>query len=420
MDKKLKVVWICHFSDSKTRVNIKFSQLYFRRLIRLLLGKFIDKWRDYAVWNSNAIKIFETFKDIELTVVFPHHGIKGNEQRFVINGINYICFRSEEDHFFSFMHDMFFYKYKRKFLMNRRFVKNVINEIKPDLVHVIGAENPYYSITALDIPSNIPSIVSLQTLLSDPDFLSNYPISKDEYLFRAGIEEKVIRHCNYIGTKIKKFRDIIRRDIKPNAIFLDSCLAVGVDINDTVSEKQYDFVYFAANINKAADYAIEAFAIAVAAKPDLTLNISGYYSEEYKHFLDNRIAELGIKDNVFITGEKESHDDVICQIKKSKYALLPLKIDIISGTIREAMACGLPVITTKTPATPSLNDEYESVLLSEIGDYKGMADNMIRLVENRDYEELLRNNAFSVVKKRYNNISFMEELRTTYYKICNG
>ena len=419
MESKLKVVWICHFSDAKTRVHIRFSRFYFKRIIKILLGKPADKWIDFAVWNSNAIKQFESFKDIELTIIFPHQGIKGKSQRFVINGINYVCFRSEDDHFWPYFKKRFLYKPNLYFFKNREFVRNTIEELKPDIVHVIGAENPYYSITVLEIPKTIPSIMSLQTLLSDPDFVSNYPITKDEYLFRAGIEAEVIRHCRYIGTTITKFRDIIRRDIKPDAIFLDTRLAVGVEIDDTTSEKQFDFVYFAGNINKAADYAVEAFAIAYTYNPQLTLNISGYYSEDYKHFLDNRIAELGIKNNVFITGEKDSHDDVLNQIKKSKFALLPLKIDIISSTIREAMACGLPVITTKTPATPSLNDEYESVLISEIGDYKGMADNMIRLVNDLEFEEKLRENGFKTVNKMYNNNIMMNTMKDAYYRIYN-
>lgn len=419
MESKLKVVWVCHFSDAKTRAHIRFSRFYFKRILKIILGKPAEKWIDFAVWNSNAIKQFESFKDIELTIIFPHQGIKGKSQRFVIDGINYVCFRSEDDHFWPYFKKRFLNKPNLHFFKNREFVRNTIEELKPDIVHVIGAENPYYSITVLEIPKNIPSIVSLQTLLSDPDFFSNYPISKSDYDFRSSIEKDVIRHCNYIGSKIEKFRATIIRDIKADAVFLDTRLAVGVEIDERVTEKIYDFVYFAGNINKAADHAIEAFAIAHKVNPSLTLNISGYYSESYKAQLDKRISKLGVQESIFFTGEKASHDEVISQIKKSKYALLPLKIDVLSSTIREAMACGLPVITTRTPDTPLLNKECECVLLSEVGDYKGMADNMIRLVDNKEYGDLLRKNGYAVVKKLYDNKTFMEELKATYFSIIN-
>ena len=51
------------------------------------------------------------------------------------------------------------------------------------------------------------------------------------------------------------------------------------------------------------------------------------------------------------------------------------------------MAYGLPVITTITPGTPKLNDNRESVLLSPIGNHQAMADNMIKLLENKDLVE---------------------------------
>lgn len=417
--KKLKVVWICHLSDTKTRSHLRFSNLYFKVVIKKILGMPGHKWIDYAVWNSNAIKEFEKFDDIELTVVFPHQGIKGRSQKFSLNGVNYICFRSEDDNIFSFIKKCIFKSTNCRYLKNRRFVTDVIKDIKPDIVHVMGAEIPYYSITAIDVPSVIPCVVSLQTLMSDPDFMSNYPISKNDYIYRSGIEAEVINRCDYIGTTITKYREIIVRDIKPDAVFLDTSLAVGVDVDDTVSEKKYDFVYFAININKAADYAIEAFAIAVKQRPGLLLNISGYYSEEYKQELDNRIKQLGIENNVFFTGEKNSHEEVLNQIKKSKYALLPLKIDLISGTIREAMACGLPVVTTRTPGTPTLNEKRESVLISDIGDFQGMADNMIHLIDDNQYAMQIRENGFKTVYERYHNFKLMSDLKNVYYTILN-
>ncbi len=416
---KIKVVWICHLSDVKIRSHLRFSKFYYIAVIKKLFGMPPHKWTDYAVWNSNAIKEFEKFDDIELTVVFPHNGIKGRSQKFSLNGVNYICFRSEEDNIISFIKNRFFKNTNNRYLKNRRFVIDVIKEIKPDIVHVIGAENPYYSITALDVPNEIPCIISLQTLMSDPDFFSNYPISKNEYLYRSGIEAEVIKKCDYICTTVVKFRDIIKKILKPNAVFLDVSLAVGVDIDDSEYKKEYDFVYFAGNINKAADHAIEAFALALKSNPRITLNISGYYSDDYKLFLDNRIKELNIENNVIFTGEKESHDEVLRQIKKSKFALLPLKIDLISGTIREAMACGLPVVTTRTPGTPVLNEKRESVLISDIGDYQGMADNMIRLIEDEQYAIQIKKNGFQTIRERYQNYKVMNELKNIYYTILN-
>jgi len=416
---KLKVIWICHFSDEKVRSRIRFCKPYFKGIFFKLIGRPIRPESDFAVWISNAVSEFEKFDDIELTVIFPHAAIQGKLQEFSICGVNYKCFRSEDDILIPYLFDGLFRK-KRSFKRNRLLVKELIEQIAPDIVHVIGAENPYYSITALDVPRIIPLVVSLQTLLSDSKFLSNYPISSRKYNYRSDLEVKIIRKSNYIANPNQEYNNIIRQAIKPDAVFLNMPLALGQNIFSTKVQKEFDFVYFAANISKACDYAIEAFALVCKQYPKLVLNISGNYTQEYKSMIDCRIQELGIADNVIFTGPKSTHEEVLLQIKKSRFALIPLKIDLISGTIREAMACGLPVVTTITPATPLLNKNRLSVLLSEKGDFSAMANNMLQLIENEEYATQISDNAIMTLQELFSNESIMRNWHIAYFEIIEN
>lgn len=416
-EKQLKVVWICHFSDAKTRAHIISSRYYYKRIFQKFFRNKACQWLDVAVWVTNAISEFEKFEDINLTIIFPHKAIKGKQQSFSINGINYICFRSEDDNFLSFLKRRIIKKEKKKYSKNRNTIKENISKISPNVIHIIGAENPHYSISALDIPSNIPCVVSLQTLMSDPEFYNNYPISRYEYEYRSFLESEIIRRCDYIASPSLRFKEIVLKNIKPGAVFLNMDLALGQNTDLTPVKKEYDFVYFAANISKAADYAIEAFALAAAKKTSIKLNISGAYTPEYKESIDRRLEILGINENVYFTGVQPTHDDVLHQIKKSKYALLPLKVDQISGTIREAMACGLPVVTTITPATPNLNEKRESVLLSEKGDFQSMANNMLRLLNDEELSNRLKNNGIITVQETFDNSVSMNLWHKGYYAI---
>ena len=417
---KLKVVWLCHFSNYIVREKINLSKLYFKNVISRITMRHRPQVKDYAVWVSNAIHEFEKFDDIDLTIIFPYLGMKGKIQYFDIGNIHYVCYKSEDDNLIDYYRTHILKHVKKEWNNNRRIISAVISSIKPDVIHIIGAENPYYSIAALDIPSNIPCVTSLQTLLSAPDFLMNFPMSDSLYGYRSELEKKIIQRSDYIATRVDKFRSFIKTHIKPDAIFLKMVLAVGEDINTDYTSKEFDFVYFAANINKACDDAIEAFAIAHQRAHQLTLNISGAYDEKYKAFLDKRINELGLSQYVTFTGSQLTHDDVLKQIKKSRFALLPLKVDLISGTIREAMACGLPVVSTITPATPELNSERESILLSDKGDYESMAANMLKLVENEDYANVIRQNAIQTVSERYGNEGLMKKWREAYYQILDN
>ena len=142
-------------------------------------------------------------------------------------------------------------------------------------------------------------------------------------------------------------------------------------------------------------------------------NTLNHYIEEIK----KRMKELGLEDEVDFTGRLATHDDVIKEVRKARFAVLPLKVDLISGTIREAMANGLPVVTTITPATPQLNEKRGSILLSEKGDFKAMAENMCRLLEDENFAERIRQNAATTISEKYSNTAFMNEWRERYYEI---
>jgi glycosyltransferase involved in cell wall biosynthesis len=129
---------------------------------------------------------------------------------------------------------------------------------------------------------------------------------------------------------------------------------------------------------------------------------------------------LGLGNEVDFTGKLPSYNDVIAEVRKAQFALLPLKVDLISGTIREAMANGLPVVTSKTPDTPKLNEARESVLLSDIGDFNAMADNMMKLLSDQNFAQLFRENGAKTVFERYSNKALMLEWRDCYHAILKN
>lgn len=414
---KLKIVWICHLSNSQIRNKLKFSKWTLLSLYRKIKG--INCNYDFARWNSNAIIEFQKFNDIELHIISPHNSIRG-VQEFQIQNVNYHIFESEDDNFINKIKVHFSNQLKQSYEKNSKIINKLIHNIKPNIVHLIGAENPYYAESVLSLEKNIPLIVSLQTLVNDSKFLNNYPISQEQYDYISKIEKKIIKRANYIGTRIINFKEIIIDSLAPNAKFLDMTLAVGEVVNIKETVKKYDFVYFAANISKAVDHAIEAFAIAKQTFPDISLHIVGDCDDAYMQIIKNRICKLNLNSSIDFTGKLPNYSDVISEICKATFALLPLKVDFISSTIRESIANGLPVITSITSGTPLLNKERESVLLSEIGDFNQMAKNMCRLLSDSKYAKHIQQNAIITLQEMYGNEKFMQEWREIYYNILRN
>jgi glycosyltransferase involved in cell wall biosynthesis len=101
-------------------------------------------------------------------------------------------------------------------------------------------------------------------------------------------------------------------------------------------------------------------------------------------------------------------------LKKSKFALLPVKLDAIPGTVLESILLDIPVITYKTTGMPYLNREKECVLLAEIGDIEGLANNMLKLMNDEEYAKMLAQNAKEFVTCTFDNTASAKRLVEDY------
>lgn len=417
---QIKVVWICAFSNPKVREHFTTKINPILRFILKKKGHPVNTSVDYGIWNSNAIKEFEKIKDIDLHIISPIRYLSKKEVRFDVNGIHYYFFRDENSNLISQLYYQLVTKNKSLFIKNRKHVRTLVKEINPEIVHVIGAENPYYSLALLDIPDKIPTIIQLQALLDRlVENIANQ-FEKKNIAYKGRLERQIIDKADYVGTEVVDFKEYIKEEIKPVTKFLDISIAMGNEINLTEDVKVYDFVYFAAGINenKAGDVALKSFAIAHQLHPEITLNIIGKIDEDFRKILDEIISKNRLENAVFIEGKLPTHNDVISQIRKSKYALLPLKYDFVPNTIREAMSNGLPVVTTITEnGTTKLNEKRESVLLSKPDDHNAIAKNMIKLIENPSLAETLKKNAAISEKERINNYEMMLKWTDVYKKI---
>lgn len=414
MERKINVVWVCQVSNQQLRHNLSLHFPIWRKIINAIKKeKSTNEIADYAQWNTNAILEFEKIPEVNLHVIFVHPCMKKYVQQFTQNGVHYYAVNSGDTSFVRYLKwhiPHFIPTYERTW----KSIALIIKEINPDIVHVMGAENPPYSLSVRYFPSKIPILVQLQTLLNDPNVDILTPNGRAQKL----CETEVLKHADYIGSKIPGFANCIRKHIKKDAIIVNTRLLIAENVKNEDIMKKYDFVYFANNISKSIDLAIEAFGIAYKKHPEITLDVVGGATSAEFELLKCRLEEMGCKNAVTFEGKLPTHDDVITQIKKARFALLPLKIDVVSGTIREAMWNRLPVVTTITSGTPSLNKERESVLLSPVGEHETLAANMCRLLEDSSLVVKLKQNALITVEENYggNEKSAQEWLKV--YKAC--
>lgn len=379
---RIKLVIICHFSTSQIRERLELVE---------------DKhcvYKDFGLWIVNIIDGLKKRDDIELHVISPHMGMKHPTQEFLIEDVTYHFFWTELPYPWKQLEFYLCPQKKRNYSRNRRYVKSFIKNIKPDLVNLIGAENPYYSITALDI-ENIPIFIHCQTVYANPDRIKNTG-KMDQY--RWDTELKLFHKTPYIACTGTMYYHLIKQ-YAPDSIILPRRWPSRKFPEIPETEKKYDFVYFARELskNKGFDNAIEAMGQFVKVHPGATFLAVGEKDKNWTIF-ENRIKELGLEDFVITHDPIASYQEMLEFVRQGRFSLLPITMDVVSGTILESMRMGMPVITCRTSGTPSLNEERETVLISEIGDSEGLCQNMLRLYDDEDLQKILINNGFIYIK----------------------
>ena len=415
--KKIKVVWICHFSNQQVRERMPLTKRNISNNIRKLLGKQSISYSDFAPWITNQICEFEKFDNVELHVIAPHSGLNKILFEFEMKSVYYHFFKPDLFFLLDKFIDKIWGKRRKKYKLNRNIVKNILNNIQPDIVNLIGTENPYYSITALDI-KNIPLYVSAQTVYTNPD-REKYSGIVDQHSWDT--ELKIHQKEKYYGCIGRMHRDLILKN-NPEAIIFKYFFPIQKPlVIESELEKEFDFVFFAAQVTnkKGIEDALEAIAIVKRHHNNVSLNVVGWCAREYKAFLLVKIQNLNINDNVTFNDYFPLHEDMQRHISKARFALLPLKLDVISSALIEAILIELPIISYKTSGTPYLNKNGETVLLAEIGDLEKLAANMLRLLSSSELAAKLKKDAKAFVEKEFDNTTSAQRLVRNYKAVIN-
>ena len=100
----MKVVWLCHFSNSQIREQLDLKIPWFEKLVRFVLHLRPLKFTDSAQWNTNAINQFNKLapKGVELYVVATHQFMQKKVQSFSLNGVHYDFYNDRSLTFWHF------------------------------------------------------------------------------------------------------------------------------------------------------------------------------------------------------------------------------------------------------------------------------------------------------------------------------
>lgn len=391
MSQRIKILWICDFSNEKVQGK---------------LGSRTRRIGNLHPWISKTIPLFENNESAELHIVAPHEYIACVKD-FVLDGVKYYFFNPYIPIWGR--HWPWFLKLDAwtSYAKNKLLVRRIVDSIKPDVIHLQGAENPKYSSTIFQFFGRYPVIVNLQRI--------NLPFL--ETLNQKAVIEKSIL-CSALNFSIRTKtmeRDI--RSYRPDARVFWVNYAMK-EYKPIECQKEYDIVYFARVCReKGIEDLIKALGIVHDKMPNTRLCVIGGVSHKYKEFLQLTAKDLHVNGSITWKGYLLRLEDVHIEASKAKISVLPTHNDIIPGTIIESMQLGLPVVSYKAGSIPELNEERENVLLSDIGDIEGVADNILRLLTDEELYKTMSQRGIECIRERYSNQNVLQQHLDCYREV---
>lgn len=112
-----------------------------------------------------------------------------------------------------------------------------------------------------------------------------------------------------------------------------------------------------------------------------------------KQMAEDLCFSLGIYDQVVFFGNSSEIDKILGY---SDLFLLPSETESFGLAALEAMACGVPVISSNSGGLPEVNIEGYSGYLSDVGDVESMSKNAISILKDNQRLALFKKNAKEV------------------------
>ena len=115
-----------------------------------------------------------------------------------------------------------------------------------------------------------------------------------------------------------------------------------------------------------------------------------------KQMAEDLCYSLGIQEKVIFFGNSSEIDKILCY---SDLFLLPSETESFGLAALEAMACGVPVISSNSGGLPEVNIEGYSGYLSDVGDVEDMSKKALSILLDEEKLKLFKKNAKEVAAR---------------------
>lgn len=225
----------------------------------------------------------------------------------------------------------------------------------------------------------IPMITTLHG--TDITLVGNHPFYKPAVSFSINKSDMVtsvsssLRDDTYRLFDIKKEIVVIPNFIEPNKSASDEIKKCDRNMMAHEHEKIVTHISNFRKVKRIDDIVKIFYAIQKEIPSKLMMVGEG----PEKQMAEDLCYSLGIQDKVIFFGNSSEIDKILCF---SDLFLLPSETESFGLAALEAMACGVPVISSNSGGLPEVNIDGYSGYLSDVGDINSMSKNAISILSD--------------------------------------
>ena len=267
------------------------------------------------------------------------------------------------------------------------FMFNTIDSIKPDLVFTM-----FYHI-------NIYALIYKWFGKSKIKLVSSERCNPNESKGLKRILTK-ISSCNCDGFifQTERAKKCYPKKVQDKSVVIHN--AIGnplfkkIDENKIMTEKTITSMG-RLEYQKAHDVMIKSCAPVLKKHPEYKLVIYGEGS--LRPYLEDLINKLDMQNNVFLPGNTES---ALLEVAKSQVFLLTSRFEGMPNALMEAMACGVPSISTDCDMGPAeLISDGENGYLVPVDDVDAITQKLELLIDDERLRKQISNNSRKIVEE---------------------
>jgi N-acetyl-alpha-D-glucosaminyl L-malate synthase BshA len=242
----------------------------------------------------------------------------------------------------------------------------------------------------------IPMVTTLHG--TDITLVGNHPFYKPAVSFSINKSDVVtsvsqnLKDETYKLFNIKREIHVIPNFIELDKIKIDSTISCHRSVMANANEKIITHISNFRKVKRIPDV-IEIFYKIQQQIPSKLMMVG---DGPEKEVAENLCQKLGISDKVIFFGNSNEIDKILSY---TDLFLLPSETESFGLAALEAMAWGVPVISSNSGGLPEVNFEGVSGFLSDVGNTDEMAQNAIKILSNETKLAEFKENALAVAKQ---------------------